>query len=307
MTKKSKRKKTRKKKSQYQKKPEQRQIKPKHLIDIVMPIFGEFALAARAIKRVQAACAPLQGHEYRLIVVDNGTPDWISQDEQKKITPETMAEPIIEQIRGQDLFYRLEQNIGYPGGVNDAVSKGRSPLILILTADVFMEPGSINEMVRAMDNGDLGVCGPKLLFPTEIESPHGPGGTIQHAGLAFNIQGKPYHVFIGWSADHPKANIRRDVAAVTGACFMTRRNLWNQIGGFDTRYGLGTFEDLDYCFAIRSGGKGVYYIPEAVGYHLVNGARLQGANQSGFNLPMNEVIFRGKWAHMLAWDEWRYL
>jgi GT2 family glycosyltransferase len=230
----------------------------------------------------------------------------VSNDDGTKITPEEMAKPIKELLRNHDQFIRLEENIGYPGGCNEAVSRTDAPLILILTADVFMEPGSINEMVRAMDNQEVGVCGPKLLFPLNMDSPHGPGGTVQHAGIAFNIAGKPHHVFIAWTPSNPKVNIRREMAAVTGACFMTRKDLWMQVGGFDRRYGLGTFEDIDYCFAVRAAGKKVMYIPEAVGYHLVNGARLQGANVNGFNLPMNDTIFRGKWAYMLAWDEWRY-
>lgn len=302
---------SRRKRRKTNRPPQQRRDKPrpKYILDIIIPIFGEFALAQEALSRVQAACSPIQGHEYRITVLDNGTPDWVSSEDGTRVTPKEMAEPVKSLLRNHDQFIRLEENIGYPGGCNEAVFKASSgaPLVLILTADVFMEPGSINEMVRAMDNQELGVCGPKLLFPLNMESPHGPGGTIQHAGIAFNIAGKPYHIFIGWSPTNPKVNIRREVAAVTGACFMTRRDLWDQIGGFDRRYGLGTFEDIDYCFAVRAGGKKVMYIPEAVGYHLVNGARLQGANASGFNLPMNETIFRGKWAYMLAWDEWRYL
>ena len=273
-----------------------------------MPIFGEFGLAAQAIEKVPAAAAPMAANKYRMIIVDNGTPAWVSNVDEKEISPKEMAKPVKELLRtNHDRFIRLEQNAGYPGGVNAAVKAGRSPLILILTADVFLEPGAIQNMVTVMDNPEVGVVGMKLLFPLDMESPHGPGGTVQHAGLAFGIQGKPYHVFIGWSSDNPRVNVRRDMAAVTGACFMTRRNLWREIGGFDTRYGLGTFEDLDYCFSIRLMGKKVMYEPTAVGYHLVSGAKLQGANTRGFNLPMNETIFRGKWAHMLAWDEWRYL
>ncbi|KKK97418.1 hypothetical protein LCGC14_2652940, partial [marine sediment metagenome] len=277
------------------------------LLDIVLPIYGEFGIAKLAIEKISGAASPLQGHEYRVIVIDNGTPDWVSSEDNTTITPKEMAVPVKELLPSSDYFFRVEQNVGYPGGVNHAVSQGRSPLIFVLTADVFLEPGAINAMVRLMDDADVGVVGPKLIFPDEMESPHGPGGTIQHAGIAFNIQGKPVHVFIGWSRDHPKVNIRREMAAVTGACFITRRNLWQEIGGFDQRYGTGTYEDMDYCFSIRSMNKRVVYEPAAVGFHLVGGAMLQGANKSGFNLPLNETIFRGKWAQMLSWDEWRYL
>lgn len=278
------------------------------LIDICLPIFGEFGLAVDAISRIAEAAKPLDPNSYRLIVIDNGTPTWVSNEDAKEVTPQEMGASVRELLRpNHDLFFRVEDNVGYPRGLNECVSKGQSPLILILTSDVFLEAGSIRRMVLTMDDPDIGVVGPKLLFPSHIESPHGPGGTVQHAGLAFDIQGKPYHIFIGWSPGNPRVNRRRDMAAVTGACFMTRRALWQQVNGFDPRYGLGTFEDVDYCFAVRSMGKRVTFEPEAVGFHLVAGAKLQGANASGFNLPMNETIFRGKWAHMLAWDEWRFL
>lgn len=289
--------------------PQQKKQRPqaKHLVDIVMPIFGEFDLAAKAVGCIKGAVGPLGEHDYRVILLDNGTPPWVSAEGDRRIEPHQMTQSVKELLRPQDNLFRVEQNMGYPGGVNFCVSKGRSPLICILTTDVFLEPDAINTMIRVMDDSNVGVAGIKLLFPLDMESPHGPGGTIQHAGLAFDIRGKPYHPFIGWSADHAKVHHRREMAAVTGACFITRRNLWEQIGGFDQRYGLGTFEDIDYCFGVRAIGKRVIYEPAAVGYHLVSGAKLQGANASGFNIPMNETIFRGKWAHALAWDEWRYL
>lgn len=307
MSKKKRRKRKRKTSPRQSQQPKQ-PIGPRGtLIDICMPIFGEFDLAVDAVKCVSGAADPLTEDKYRLIVVDNGTPPWTSNVDQQEISPQEMAIPIKQLLRpNHDRFMRLEQNIGYPGGVNKAVQAGRSPLILILTADVFLEPRAIHNMVTVMDNPDVGVVGIKLLFPLNMESPHGPGGTIQHAGLAFDITGNSYHIFLGWSPDHPKVNVRRDMSAVTGACFMTRRNLWKQIGGFDPQYGLGTYEDMDYCFSIRAMGKKVMYEPTAVGYHLVSGAKLQGANATGFNLPVNKTIFRGKWARTLAWDEWRY-
>lgn len=293
------------KKNTVQRPPQQKG--PQTLVDVVMPIFGEFGLAAQAVSRIKSATEPLSDSDYRVILLDNGTPPWISSEGDQRIEPREMAEPVKGMLRPWDNLFRVDQNMGYPGGMNFCVDKGGSPLICVLTTDVFLTPGAIHTMVRVMDDPNVGVVGIKLLFPTDMESPHGPPGTIQHAGLAFDIRGKPYHPFIGWSKDHPKVNVRREMAAVTGACFMTRRNLWKEIGGLDQRYGLGTFEDIDYCFSIRSMGKRVVYEPSAVGYHLVSGARLQGANQHGFNIPMNETVFRGKWAHALAWDEWRYL
>ena len=208
-------------------------------------------------------------------------------------------------LRPIDLYLRVDKNIGYPGGMNYASQRGFAPLILFTSADVLLKPGAIATLVREMDNPEAGIAAPKLLFP-EVNSPHGPPGSIQSAGTAFNIKGRPYHIFIAWRPDNPRVNIRRDsMSAVTGACFITRRSLWKEIGGFFEGYGKGTFEDMEYCFAVRRRGAKVIYTPLAVGYHLVNGSRLNGAGE-GFALSDNEQLFRMRNRDLLAWDEWRF-
>lgn len=275
---------------------------PSAFVDIVMPVFGEWQMAEEALASVPGACEGMN-ETYRVIVVDNGTPAW--QDQEKNtITPADQAIGLRKRLRSQDAYFRLDQNRGYPEGVNFAVSKGTSPLILVLTADVVLATGCVAALVRRMDNPDVGVAGPMLLFPEG--STHGPPGRVQHAGLVFDIKGRPFHQFIGWQPTHPKVNVECDVAAVTGACFITRRSLWSDIQGFSAVYGVGTFEDVDYCFAVRAQGKRVLFAPEARGTHGVGGSIQVGTMPpNGFPLPMNETIFKGRWAHMLAWDEWR--
>lgn len=273
------------------------------LVDIVMPIFGEWNLAERALGYVASAALNLP-EGYRLIVVDNGTPEW-TNSAGEAVTPDLQALAVRKTLRQGDIFFRIETNQGYPNGVNMAVARGHAPLILILTADVYMEPGSITRMVQALDNPAVGVVGPLLIFPEGTQA--GPAGRVQHAGISFDIRGKPIHQFIGWTPDNPRVLKGCEVQAVTGACFLTRRSLWRHIGGFAEIYGKGTFEDIDYCFGVRATGAKVLYLPEARGYHFVGGSFQAGASKGtgGFNLPMNEAIFRGRWGHILAWDEWR--
>lgn len=274
------------------------------LIDIIMPVFGEWAMLEKSIASVEKACFGIEGG-YRILVVDNATPEWVNEDG-VALSPKDQSAGVRDFLRPQDQFIRLEQNIGYPGAINHALGKGSSPLVLIWTADVIMTLSSITEMVRVMDDPDVGVVGAKLLFPTD-ESPHGPPGMIQHAGIALNIEGFPFHVNMGWPPDHPKVNIQREVMAVTGAIFLTRREMFAQTGGFSTEYGLGTFEDMDFCFTARQRmGKKVMYCPTAWGYHYVGGSIKKGANQMGFTLSLNSTVFRGRWAGALQWDEWKY-
>lgn len=283
---------------------QKQQHRPTALVDIIMPVYGEWNMLERAMATIEGACLGLDGG-YRIIVVDNGTPDWNDTDG-RTIEPREQSEAIRELLRGQDAFYRLEENVGYPGAVNHGLSKGNSPLVLIWTSDVQMTPGSITEMVRVIDDPEVGIVGAKLLFPTD-ESPHGPPGMIQHAGISFNIEGHPFHVYMAWPSEHPRANIQQPMAAVTGALMLVRRAIFAETGGFFGGYGGGTFEDMDLCFTVTQMMKKlVIYCPTAWGYHYVGGSIKKGANPQGFNLPMNSTIFRGRWAGALQWDEWRY-
>ncbi|NGX44873.1 MAG: hypothetical protein K940chlam2_00013 [Chlamydiae bacterium] len=286
-----------------------KQLKAKKngLLDIAMSVYGEWDMAIKAVEHVPAALEGMN-EQYRMIVVDNGTPEFITGPEgeqQSSVSPVQQAQAIRSTLRQQDSFFRLEENTGYPGGMNTAVSKGANPLILILTADVYLDPDAITKMVREMDDPSVGVVAPMLLFPLD-ESPHGPPGGVQSAGIAFDIRGDPFHIFIGWTPEHPKVNKKRDMQAVTGACFMTRRSLWQQIGGFWPGYGAGTFEDMEYCFAVRQLGSRILFAPEARGSHYVGGSIVKGAGKSGFPLTHNAATFKGRWVNTLVWDAYRY-
>lgn len=271
------------------------------LIDVVLSVYGEWAFAERAIASLPAAMQGIN-ETYRVFVTDNGTPVWRNTEGQS-IEPEAQAQSIKDSLRPVDRFTRLPDNVGFPAVYNKLVLQGTAPLVLILTSDVFLHPGAVTALVRAMDDPQVGVAGPLLIFPEGTKA--GPAERVQHAGIAFDIRGKPIHQFIGWTPENPRVTRGSDVSAVTGACFLTRRSIWRAVGGFAEVYGQGTYEDVDYCFAVRAGGAKVLYVPEARGYHVVGGSFQAGANRRQFDLARNETIFQGRWGHMLAWDEWR--
>jgi len=130
------------------------------LVDIVMLVYGEWALLEKAIESVEAACLGIS-EGYRIIVVDNGTPEW-RNTEGKLLSPQDQSIRVREMLRPIDAFCRLDINQGYPAGMNFGVAKGTSPLILLWTSDVVMTPGSILEMVKIMDDPTVGIVGPKL-------------------------------------------------------------------------------------------------------------------------------------------------
>jgi GT2 family glycosyltransferase len=272
------------------------------LLDIILPIFGEWSLAERAIDCLAAACEGItQG--YRLIVVDNGSPPW-KDNQGREVSAADQAIAVKGRMRPHlDLFLRLDANRGYPGAMNYGASRSTSPLILLTSADVMLNPGSITEMVKTIQRPDVGVVGPMLIFPPD--SVHGPGGKVQSAGHAFDITGHVFHIFLGWSPDHPKVNQEREMASITGAVLLTRRSIWADVGGLFEGYGGGTYEDVDFNFNVRSRGFKVVFQPKARGYHYVGGSIREGANP-GFNLAVTETTFRSRWMQHVLWDEWMY-
>jgi GT2 family glycosyltransferase len=96
------------------------------------------------------------------------------------------------------------------------------------------------------------------------------------------------------------------VSALTGSCYTTKRDIFNKLGGFDKIYGLGTFEDADYCLKVKQLGLRIYIRADAIGYHYV-GATAE-KRQTPFPLQINSMIFKSRWAGtgLMQWDEWLF-
>ena len=251
-------------------------------VDVVIPVYGEFKFLQTCLEKLPAAMGDLK---YQVYIVDNASPDRV------------VAESFWSEHPNVGRVAKLKQNIGYPGACNAGVRFGKAPYVLILTPDVWYEPNAVVEMLARMKSDPkIGIVCPKLLFPDN--SPNGRAGTVQHAGIDFNIRAEPMHTFIGWSADHPKVNVACEVPACTGASFLTRRAFWNQVQGFFEGYGVGTFEDVEYCLTLGSLGYSVWYEPKAVGTHYVN------ATQQGYPLGLNSQIFQVRCGQLLSWTEW---
>lgn len=273
-----------KRQERKQEKPSSSSMAERPLVDVVVPVYGRVDLLQKCLEAFPAAIGEVP---YRLIVVDDGTPD-------------TSVTDFLENypLRARKLV--MKENKGYPAAVNVGANHGVSPLIIVLTTDVIMQPNSLVELVKEMDDPEVGVVGCKLLFPKE--STMGPPERIQHAGIAFGINARPFHIFLGWTPEHPKVNIRREMGAVTGACFITRRNVFAQLHGLNEVYGKGTYEDMEYCFLVRSEAKKkVIYAPKAWGYHYVGASAGQG-----YPLNRNASIFKANVGNQFEWDEWRY-
>lgn len=140
---------------------------------------------------------------------------------------------------------------------NFGASQASGEFLLFLNDDTeVITPGWLEAMIEFAQQKEIGAVGPKLLFPD---------GSLQHVGVTV-LDGKPGHPFYGYPGKHPGYFCRNflphNCAAVTGACLMTRTEVFREMGGFDESFPLN-YNDVDYCFRLRQKDYRIVYTPHA--------------------------------------------
>ena len=197
------------------------------------------------------------------------------------------------------------ERVGFPAGANRVIKHGSSPLVLFITDDIILHPGSIKNLVdRMKSDSKIGLCGLKLLFPEDSVDKGRPAGRVQHIGHGVDIRGKITHPLIGWKPDNPKCNVSREVMSVTGGVFMVRRNAFIRAGGFWEGYGVGYYEDVDLNVTLRDQGWKIWIDTTAVATHYTNMSMSKSENP--LNMQGNEMLFMSRKGKMLINDSWTF-
>jgi GT2 family glycosyltransferase len=156
--------------------------------------------------------------------------------------------------------------------VNLGTARADTPFVLHLNNDVTaLQPGWLEDMAGWLTVSGVGIVGAKLVYPDN---------TINHAGISLGHEdGLPHVLFEREPADDlgylflPQA--ARDVVAVTGACLLTRTDLYRQLGGFDEPKLQVAYNDVDYCLRAAAAGWRTVITPQAVLRHLGSASRGQ--------------------------------
>lgn len=174
---------------------------------------------------------------------------------------------------------------------NQAVRHASGAYLLFLNDDTeVLDSGWLRSMVGVLQIPEVGVVGAKLIYPDR---------RIQHAGVLVGggPRGLARHAFRlaggDWGGYLSYAQVMRNYSAVTAACLLTRRDLFEKLGGFDEARFAVAYNDVDYCLRVRDHGLRVVYQPDAVLLHhegLTRGYRDDPREEAAFE----EIWVRGR-------------
>ncbi len=243
-------------------------------ISIIIPVRDRVDLLARCLDSLTAktSYAP-----YEIVVVDND-----STSEEAREYFSTLKHRIL----------RYSGPFNFSAINNFAVEETDGPWLLFLNNDIEMiESDWLTTMAEHVQREEVGAVGPRLLYPDD---------TVQHAGIVVGVGGIAEHAFRGFPAEAPgvcrQLQVTRNYSSVTGACLLTRREVFDEVGGFDEERLPVTFSDVDLCLKMRRAGYLIVYTPFAKLYHHESGTRRRTVE------PLETGVMRERWPEILAVD-----
>lgn len=257
-------------------------------VDIVIAVYGSPDHLKRCVESLDKT---LRDDKARVYIVDDCSPSHFKSD-------------LMRIYEGLPTRYDVTisaVNRGFAATNNFGVAKGNAEYICLLNSDTQPQIGWLGAMCEVLDNQpNVALVGARMIFPPWAKGDERPSGRIQHAGVAFNVDRMPYHIFLGWSASHPKVMQARLMKAMTAACWLVRRQIYEDFGGLDTRYGQGNFEDIDFCMRLNETGWDIAYCPQALLWHFGSGSNnTESANR-------NAMLFRSVWYGRIRPDDHLY-
>jgi GT2 family glycosyltransferase/glycosyltransferase involved in cell wall biosynthesis len=245
----------------------------KPLVSIIVPFKDKPKLLARLVDGLLKGTAY---QNFELILISNNS-----------VEPETHA--LLEQLtdaRIRKLFW--DKPFNYAAINNFGASRAKGNLLLFLNNDIeVVDPDWLDELIGHGERTEVGAVGAKLLFPD---------GAIQHAGVVLGIGGFAGHPFAklpesAWTA-FGSPQWTRNCLAVTAACLMIRREMFDDIQGFDEQFIL-CGNDVDLGLRLVERGKRIVYTPHAKLIHHESGTR------STNPIPANDY-----WMSFLSYRKW---
>lgn len=214
---------------------------------------------------------------YEIVVVDNGSDDPHVLNYFDSLKAETRVRVI-----------RDERPFNYSALNNAAVRMCQGEVIGLINNDIeVISPDWLEEMVSFALQPDIGAVGAKLWYPNE---------TLQHGGVLLGIGGVANHAHHklnrGSSGYFGRAAVIQSFSAVTAACLIVRREIYDEVNGLDENHLQVAFNDIDFCLRVRRAGYRNVWTPYAELYHH------ESATRGPENTPEKQARFASEVRYM---------
>lgn len=222
---------------------------------------------------------------FEIVIVENNSNDAETFVYYKKLEQE------YDKVR----VVRWEGEFNYSAINNYGVQFIKGEYLLFLNNDTeLIEPESIQEMLGCCMREEVGAVGAKLLYDDN---------TVQHAGVVIGFGDYAGHVNTGIERDAPgymvRARISCNYSAVTAACMMTKKTLFDQVGGFDEQFVVAC-NDVDYCLKLRELDKLIVFNAFSEWYHYESKSRgYEDTEEKIKRFEEEKRKFRVKWEKVL--------
>lgn len=210
-------------------------------VSVVIPIHNHLIYTLQCL---QSLAANPSSSPVEIIIVDDASTDG--------------SAAALRSIPGLRVL-ELKTNLGFTGACRHGAAHARGEFILFLNNDTVAHPRWLDEMLAVVDaHPKTGAVGSRLIYPQT--------GKEQHIGIAYDDRGRPYHLDRDGGTALGPLNATWPVPAVTGACLLTPRALYEAVDGFDPLYDQEC-QDIDYCCKVAEAGYAIYYCGASVLLH----------------------------------------
>jgi len=194
------------------------------------------------------------------------------------VTPPAVLTTLRELAGDRLVLVPYAEPFNFSRKLNVGVAASNEPLVLLLNDDTeLIEPTSLDVLASHLTDTDVGMVGPKLLFAD---------GTIQDGGHVYNVHVLPG--LSGWHGSDPgpaplhPLSVARETSGVTAAVALVRREVFDEVGGFDETFPVN-FNDVDFSLKIRATGRRVIWTPWASWHHFESQTREPTATPAEFH------------------------
>jgi O-antigen biosynthesis protein len=258
-------------------------LRDQPLVSIVIPTAGQ----AREVRYepvvlvnqcVRSIVEKSTYENYEIVcVIDASTPEHVHAE--------------LEEIAGDRLrLIEYDRPFSFSAKINVGAIRSEGKHLLMLNDDIEVAtPDWIERMVMYSELEEIGAVGGRLLWED---------GRLQHVGVLFE-EGLPGHPGYGFEGEHRgyanSVRVARNCLAVTGACLMTRRELFDELGGLTAILPVN-YNDIDYCLKAYARGHRTVYDPDLVMYHFESSTRSSEVED------WEKETFRLRWQSVTARD-----